>query len=121
MHEMSIAMKLVDHLLEVARQHDAQRVEQVEVEIGILQQVLPEALEMAFSAATMGTIAQDAVLKLSEVPALVECRSCKQRFEPEINDYLCPRCRRADARIVAGNDIVLKSIVCQTEESAIEP
>ena len=111
---MSIAVSLVDQLLELARQQRACRIEEVELETGVLQQVVPEALELAFKVASEGTVADGATLKLVEVPAVAECRPCGHRFEPAIDDYRCPRCERADVRIVAGNDIVLKTVVCQT-------
>ena len=116
MHEMSIATSLADSLLELARQQHAARIEAVELEVGALRLVVPEALQMAFTAVTAGTLAEGATLKLLEVPAVAECRQCAARFEPTIDNYLCPHCHEADVQIVAGNDIVLKSVVCQTRD-----
>lgn len=121
MHELSIATSLADHVVEVARQQGAVRIDEVEVEVGILQQIVPEALEVAFAAVTAGTLAEGAALKLVSVEAVAECRLCERRFEPTIEDYLCPACRRADVRIVEGDDIVLKSVVCQVRENASRP
>jgi hydrogenase nickel incorporation protein HypA/HybF len=114
MHEMSIAASLLDRVLDVAGQNNACRVDELTVEVGVLQQVVPEALRMAFAAVTEGTIAQGATLNLVECPASAECRCCGERFDAAIDDYACPRCRQADVRIVAGRDIVLKTVVCQT-------
>ena len=118
MHEMAIATSLVDSLLEIAQQQDVARIEAVEVEIGALQLVVPEALELAFTAATADTMAEGAALKLVEVPAAAECRECGCGFQPTVDSFLCPQCQQADVRIVAGNDIILKSMVCQTRERA---
>ena len=121
MHELTIASSLVDHLLDLARQQAVTRIEEVEVEVGVLRQVVPEPLQMAFAAATEGTLAQGATLKLVEVSAAAECQQCACRFQPAFDDYLCPGCGQADVRIVAGHDIVLKSVVCQTEQGATVP
>lgn len=121
MHEMSIAASLIEHVLEVGRQQHATRIAEVEVQVGVLQLIVPEALELAFSAVTEGTPAEGATLKLVEVPAAAECRQCGQRFEPAIDDYLCPRCQQADVRITAGREIVLATVVCETDEGVPAP
>ncbi len=46
------------------------------------------------------------------------CRVCGHAFQPEIDLYICPRCEQADVRIVAGNDMILKSITAQTPEES---
>ena len=121
MHEMAIAANLVEHVVEVAQRNRARLVEEVEVEVGVLQQVVPEALTLAFTVAAAGTVAEGARLKLTEVKAVAECRGCGQRFEATIDNYLCQACQRADVRIVAGNDIVLKSVVCQIDDGVPSP
>lgn len=118
MHEMAIAASVVEHVLEVAQQNGAARVSAVELEVGVLQLIVPEALQLAFEAASQGTLAQHAELKITETPAAAECRRCRTRFEPAIDDYLCPGCGEADVRLLAGNDILLKSVICEMPESA---
>ncbi len=118
MHEMAIAASVVEHVLKVAEQAGAVRIEAVELEIGVLQLVVPEALELAFAAATQDTRAAGAKLKMTPVAALAECRQCGLRFEPAIDNYLCPHCQQADVQVVAGRDILLKSVMCEMPESA---
>ena len=38
-------------------------------------------------------------------------------YPVSVEQYLCPQCNMAAANIIAGNDIVIKSLICQTEES----
>lgn len=118
MHEMSIATSLMEQLLRVAQEQRAIRITEVEVVCGAMQLVVPEALKLAFEAVTAETVAAGAELKLVEERLMANCRACGTRFEPAIDNYLCPQCRVADVDIVAGKDIVLKSVVCQTEERA---
>ena len=110
LHEMPIAQELVRQALELAGAHRATRVISVEVEIGALRLVAPEALRVMFGAASEGTPVEGTALSMTEVAPEAVCRSCGHRYEPEIGDFLCPRCGRADAEVVAGNDIVLKSV-----------
>ena len=116
MHEMSIAVSLVEQLQRVAAEHRATRITAVEVECGVLQQIVPEALELAFTAAAVDTVAQGATLNIVAQRLVVRCRSCGTEFAAEIDDYLCPRCQTADVAVVTGRDIVLKSVTCETED-----
>lgn len=116
MHEMSIAMSLLDGVLDAARKAGATRVESVELDVGALQLVMPEALETAWEAVRAGTLAEGAALRIQEVPAAAECRRCGRLFEPDVSySFLCPGCDQADVKIVGGNEIILKSVVCQID------
>ncbi len=122
MHEMSIAVQIIDHAVQVAGQNNATRIDEVEVQVGVMRQVVPEALEFAFSVAAEGTLAEWARLRLIEEKATAVCNACRHTFVPDVEwSFLCPQCQRADARIVAGNDIILKSLVCQVDEEVPAP
>jgi hydrogenase nickel incorporation protein HypA/HybF len=114
-HELSIAVSLLEGVLRAAEQAGAERVESVEVEVGAMRQVVPEVLEVAWEAVRADTIAAGAALKIEEVPAEAECRRCGQCFEPDVEySFLCPHCEQADIAIIRGNDIILRSMICQT-------
>lgn len=117
MHEMAIACEIVDRLLELARQHRATRIGEVELEVGRLRQVVPEALELAFQAAVAGTLADGAALKIIDVGVTAVCNACGSSYEPDIEaSFVCPSCGRADPRITAGDDIVIRNITCDVDE-----
>ncbi len=115
MHEMSIAMGLMESLLDVATEQRARRILEVEIICGVMQQVVPDALQLAFEAVTQNTIAQGARLKIVEEAISVRCRACGQQYAAAIDNYRCPLCSQADAEIVAGRDIVLRSVTCETD------
>lgn len=117
MHEMSIASEIVDCLLRVAAQYRATRIGEVVVEIGRMRQVVPEALEMAFSAAVAGTLAEGAVLKAVETPVTAVCNGCGAVYSPDIDvSFACPSCGQANPRITAGDDIIVRDITCDVDE-----
>jgi hydrogenase nickel incorporation protein HypA/HybF len=110
MHEMSIAAELVERLFEIARENRLERIEKVELDVGVLRQIVPEALENAFAAAVAGTLAEGALLEQREVPARAACRACGREFPPSIDCYLCPGCGKADVELLEGQEIILKSL-----------
>ena len=115
MHEMSIAEGLMEQILSIANENSLKSIEEVEIETGLLRQVIPEVMQEAFRAVRQDTIAQSAVLKITEIPAIGKCRTCQKEFEPELNNFLCPQCLRADVEILQGDDIILKSVIGERE------
>ncbi len=118
-HEMSIAVNVLEQVLAHAGEQGAERVAEVELAIGRMQMVVPEALAMSWEAVRTESIAAGAELKMVEVPALAECRRCGRRFEPDVDySFACPECGQADVRIIDGNEIILRSVVLELAESA---
>jgi hydrogenase nickel incorporation protein HypA/HybF len=125
MHEMSIATALLAQTLSAVEANlsplpTVPCVEEVEITVGLLQQVVPEALVMAWNAAAEGTLAAGARLRIIETQPEAKCRQCGAAFEPAVDDFLCPLCGQADVEIVAGNDIILSAVTCRDEDTLNE-
>lgn len=118
MHELSIAANLMDQLTRIAREQGAARIVEVEVRCGVMQQVVAEALATAFDVLSAETPAAGAQLRIVEVELAGACRQCGRRYEPRIDDFVCPDCGAADVALTAGDDIVLQSVVCEVEDKA---
>jgi len=116
MHEMSMAVGIIETVLQAANDSGARRVSRIELAVGQLRLVVPEAMEMAWQAVSEGTIAAGSEIAMTETPIEARCNQCGQVFSPEIDNYLCPGCGKADVEITAGNDIMLTSISCEVEE-----
>ena len=106
MHELSIA----DALLEIALRHaDGRRIESVEVKVGHLRQVVPDALMFAFALVAEGTEAEGAELLLEEVPAAGVCRACGAETELEGFPFACA-CGGLDVEIVRGEELLVDAV-----------
>jgi hydrogenase nickel incorporation protein HypA/HybF len=111
-HELSIAVELVGQIIEAAENNQLPRVDEVELETGILRQVVPEIMQTAFREATRETIANEARLIITEIKAKAQCNRCSLVFEPLVDDFSCPECQIADAKVLQGDKIILKSVSC---------
>jgi len=67
MHEMSLAMGVLQIVEEAARAQRFRRVRSVLLEIGELSMVEAEAMRFCFDAVSRGTLAEGAVLNVVEV------------------------------------------------------
>jgi hydrogenase nickel incorporation protein HypA/HybF len=110
MHEMSIAVELMNQLEPLAVEHRLERIESITVQAGVLRGIVPEALDLAFATLAEGTAAEGAQIDLRVTPARAKCRRCGEEFEPRVDEYLCPACGQADVELLAGNEVLLMSI-----------
>lgn len=118
MHEMSIASALMDQMMVVAKENNLVTIESVIIDTGMLKQIVHEVMENAFEAVTQGTIAEGAVLIQNFVEAEARCRQCDQIFSPDLDNYLCPICKKADVEIISGDEMILKSITGKEENES---
>lgn len=115
MHELAIAEAILKQVLSLAEQHQARKVQEVELIVGEMRLVVPESLEIAFAAVAKDTLAEGATLIQQVEKVQVECRQCGRRFSAREQDLRCPNCEQADVRMIEGRDIILKSVILDTE------
>jgi hydrogenase nickel incorporation protein HypA/HybF len=110
MHEMSIAVALVDAACEQAANLDAQ-VDAVCVRLGPLSGVVRDALEFSFEVALAGTPIEGARLVVEEMPILVSCPDCGGEPKPaSLQNLHCPDCGGSFAAVVGGRELELYAL-----------
>lgn len=110
MHEFSIAEAIVRTGEEVLRANGGGRAEKVQLRIGELRQVVPDALTFAFDILKKDTLLADASLEWETVPAQMRCRSCGREYHPKDVFWECPSCGAIGAEVVAGEELEIVSI-----------
>jgi hydrogenase nickel incorporation protein HypA/HybF len=115
MHEFSIASQIFAQLVKLAAEHSMGKITSVTIQAGRMRQIVPEALDTAFTAVAAGTIADGAALDLEIIEPKALCRVCGHRFRPEIDSYLCEKCNEADVEIVEGNEIIIRTVEYEEE------
>ncbi len=110
MHELSIMESALEQALEQARRAGAQRVDEIRLRVGDLSGVVPEALQMAFDALIVDTIASGASLAVEKVPARFWCHTCEFEFTPETIFGECPACHAISPELRAGRELELASL-----------
>lgn len=106
MHEASIAQSILTIAINECLRAGFKRIERIKVEIGLRNAVNRNSLLFAFNASKAGTLADEAVLDIIEIPAGGYCRECNQRFTAEELFLLnCPICGGADFILDKGNEL----------------
>lgn len=111
MHELSIALSLVELADGAARRAGAERVLAVRLRLGAMAGVVREALEFSFPLAAQGTTLEGARLEIEELPLVIACAPCGRDVEPaEAGSFRCPHCGTPSAAIRQGRELELTSI-----------
>ncbi len=105
MHELSIALSLLDLVQEEAR-HRGVRVTAVHVRLGPLSGVVRDALVSAFELAREGTPQEHVGVVIEEVPIVVSCPACAASKTPESAwNLCCPTCGAPTPEILSGREL----------------
>ena len=111
MHELSIAMSIVEIAEETALENKAKKVKEVEIEVGSLSGVVVEALDFAMSAAIKNTICEQAAWKIIEVQAKSVCPSTGKEFVVKELYEPCPYCNEYGHELIQGRELRVKSLI----------
>lgn len=118
MHEISIAMSIIEIAESNARKQGASSIQLVKLRLGEFTTIVPEALEFAFEIARQHTMAAHATLAIEIVPMMVQCLSCGIVPNP-VRDIIlsCPKCG-LPLEIIDGEEMQLEYIEVEMENIA---
>jgi hydrogenase nickel incorporation protein HypA/HybF len=116
MHELSIAMGIVDAALDESRRRGVQ-VSAVHLRLGALSGVVKDALMFSYEVACQDTPLQGSQLIVEDVPVIVFCAHCKEERElPSVQLFACPQCGTPTMDIRHGKELEMFAIEVQEEE-----
>ncbi|HTJ26943.1 MAG TPA: hydrogenase maturation nickel metallochaperone HypA [Candidatus Limnocylindria bacterium] len=108
MHELSVALSLLEGVDEEAARAGIERVRAVHVRVGALSGIACDALRFSWELASSDTVAEGSELRIEQVPLVVHCERCRSDQEPVPGTGLvCPRCHEAAPTIVHGRELHL--------------
>ena len=105
MHELSIAMSIVEMAQEEAAQRGCQ-IEAVHLKLGALSGVVKDSLLSSYEIASSDTPLMGSRLIIEEIPVVVFCRTCQaERPLSSIQLFCCDKCGTPTAEIVRGKEL----------------
>jgi hydrogenase nickel incorporation protein HypA/HybF len=111
MHELSIAMSIVDIAVEAAEKNGGGRVQSLYLKLGTLSGVANDALLFSWELACAGTPIEGSRLMIEEVPVKVHCVPCDaDRTLDSANDLSCPVCSEPTPTILTGRELQLTAL-----------
>lgn len=106
MHELSIAMSILEAVEEEAEQRGYNSVIAIHVRIGVLSGVVADALASAYELAVEDTPFAQTRLIIETVPITVLCPQCRgPRQVRSAYDLRCSDCEAVSPEILAGREL----------------
>lgn len=115
MHEMSLAIRIVEVAVLEAEKAGARTIDQIEVEVGQLAGVMAEALAFCLDAAARGTRAEGATFALTQIPGQGHCLACQKEVAVSEFPAQCPECHGFGVQITAGTELRIRAIEVKGE------
>jgi len=120
MHELSIAMGIVDAALEEAQRRGVQ-VSAVHLRLGALSGVVKDALMFSYEVACQDTPLQGSQLIVEDVAVAVFCPQCREtRPLPSVQLFQCPECGTPTMDVRQGKELEVFALEVQDEAQESE-
>ena len=114
MHEMPMVRSLIKIVLEESRAHNATAVRTVDISIGEMNDAVDAFIGDYFRYFARDTIAENAEVKITRMPAMMRCRQCGDIFpltQIDTETHACPRCGTAgEYTLFSGCEMTVDSI-----------
>ncbi len=106
MHELSIAISIIEGAAEEARRHGDVKVNAVHLKLGALSGVAKDALLFSYELACEGTALEGSRLVILEIPVMTFCPRCEIERAPASIQWLsCPVCGAPTPQVAQGREI----------------
>lgn len=110
MHELSIALSIIEGAEEEAARHRG-KVVAVHLRLGPLSGVVKDALCFAYEVACRDTTLAGSRLQIEEVPVVVFCSQCQvEHMLESIQSFSCPVCGAPAPKVLQGRELELVAL-----------
>lgn len=111
MHELSIALSILDVTEEEMERQGGGQVEAIHLKLGPLAGVVKEALVSAYELAREQTPFANARLVIEDVPIAVFCSKCQaERGVRSLQDFSCAECDTPSSDVRHGRELQLAAL-----------
>ncbi len=110
MHELTLMKKMMTILERETAEEKVGMVKKVHLEIGVLQQVVPDLMATAFEHIPKSEKLRNARIDISVMPAKVNCADCKKETIVKEMNFRCGICQGENVTVISGNELILKGV-----------
>lgn len=114
MHELSIALSMVEMAAEEAARRGGAQVNAVHLKLGPLSGVVKEALLFSYTVACQGTSLEGSQLVIEDVPVVVYCPTCRMETSPpSFQWFCCSVCDTPTPQVLQGKELEVVALEIQ--------
>lgn len=110
MHEISIAIGIVDCVTEESESRGGLAIKAVHLSLGMLAGVDKQALQFCYQSACEGTCLEGSELVIETITVLVYCPVCATERQPaSMQQLACPQCK-SPTKIIRGYELEVAAL-----------
>jgi hydrogenase nickel incorporation protein HypA/HybF len=114
MHELSIAMSMIEMAAEEAASRGGVQVCAIHLKLGPLSGVVKDALLFSYEVACEGTPLEGSRLVIEEVPVVVYCAACRAETTlASARQLCCSACHAPTSEVVRGKELEVVALEIQ--------
>lgn len=113
---MGITQGILAAAFDAAEEAGASRITEIRISVGEMTEVVEFALQFAFESLTPGTMAEGAVLTVTNVVPRSRCNACGAEYEHDRFQMTCVECESLDVVMLQGRELQIDSI--ETDDEA---
>ncbi len=114
MHEMSLAMSVMEIARREMERAGKTRLNGLEIEVGEQAGVERETFVAAMRAVTRSETGREVAVRIVDIPARAQCLVCGVRFRPRsFFPRVCPDCGSGQCLVTEGREFRLVSLTCE--------
>ena len=111
MHELSIAMSMVEMAAEEAARRGGAQVYAIHLRLGPLSGVVRDALLFSYDVACEGTPLEGSRLVIEDVPVVVFCADCsEEQTLDSVQRFFCPACGAPTPQVLRGRELEVTAL-----------
>jgi hydrogenase nickel incorporation protein HypA/HybF len=119
MHELSIALSMIEMASEEAERRGNVRVNALHLKLGPLSGVVKDALLFSYEVACNGTLLEGSQLVIEDVPVVIYCAECQSERQLEsIQRFCCSVCGSLSSDVVSGKELEFVAMEIEELEEA---
>ncbi len=112
MHELSVTQSILEIALDYANRNQATKIVEIHLQIGQVTDFDDEWIQRYFDFVSKGTIAEGAKLRITRIPAQLQCQTCSFIFPLDRStwDSQCPSCQSKDTQLISGREFRIEAL-----------
>ncbi len=110
MHELSIAVSMVERIMEESESRGGLKVEAVHLKVGVLSGVDKDALLFSYEIACESTPLVGSKLVIETIPLAIYCEKCATESSPSIHHIACRLCGSPSDNILRGRELEVAAL-----------
>jgi hydrogenase nickel incorporation protein HypA/HybF len=111
MHELSIALSIVDQVTESLTRYPGAQVVEVRLRLGALTAVVENSLRFCYGIATEATPLAGSALVVRVLPVVAWCPACQREVAIEgLQSFRCPDCGEPAGELRQGRELEIEAI-----------